>query len=388
MNFRLGLTLALTCLLSACASRPRALEFTDLPNLEGSTWDEGQVRLGGFSGLTLEKYDPATHKMTFLTNTDRGPNLTDLPKGGREYRAFLVPNFAPEIVRFEYDPKTNALHVLNRIPIKWAPNGRPASGLPLPPGPDAAHEEIPVDMRGHPLKATPYGLDVESITIAPNGNFWMSEEYGPSLIELSPQGTVIRHVKPSQFPPFFRDEQMNRGFEIVAVRKSNIFTMLESPTKRLEKTRRALALEYDPQKNKTVAVYAYELADDGAQKLSDACTDKLDRLFVVEQNTRTDATGVHKIYELDFSKATNLIGTKLTDDDIVKATPITKKLKVDLVKKGLNRDKFEGLACLADGSFALVNDDDFGIDGVEDKATHRLKAIPSQRKPEFFIVSP
>jgi hypothetical protein len=94
------------------------------------------------------------------------------------------------------------------------------------------------------------------------------------------------------------------------------------------------------------------------------------------------------LHEIDFSAATNLIGTKLTDDDIVKATPIGKKLKVDLVKKGLNRDKFEGLACLADGSFALVNDDDFGIDGIEDKETHRLKAVPSPRKAEFFIVSP
>jgi len=51
--------------------------------------------------LHFEGADPKTDHYRFITHTDRGPNAE--PSGIR--RPFLLPNFAPEIVRFELNAR-------------------------------------------------------------------------------------------------------------------------------------------------------------------------------------------------------------------------------------------------------------------------------------------
>ena len=91
----------------------------------GETAAGQKLFLGGFSGLHFEGIEPKTGHYKFITHTDRGPNAE--PTGIE--RPFLLPNFAPEIVRFELDRKTGALKLTQRIPLQRE-RGKRLTGLP------------------------------------------------------------------------------------------------------------------------------------------------------------------------------------------------------------------------------------------------------------------
>jgi 2',3'-cyclic-nucleotide 2'-phosphodiesterase / 3'-nucleotidase / 5'-nucleotidase len=111
----------------------------------GATAAGQQLFLGGFSGLHFEGVDPKTGRYKFITHTDRGPNAE--PDGIN--RPFLLPQFAPEIIRFERDRKTDALTLTQRIPLQSAP-GMPLTGLPntaIDGSPNTPYnDEVPVDL--------------------------------------------------------------------------------------------------------------------------------------------------------------------------------------------------------------------------------------------------
>jgi hypothetical protein len=71
----------------------------------GTTLAGQEIPLGGFSGLAFEGIDPVTGRYKFAAHTDRGPNAE--PTG--ILRPFLLPQFAPEVVRFELDRQTGKL---------------------------------------------------------------------------------------------------------------------------------------------------------------------------------------------------------------------------------------------------------------------------------------
>ena len=79
-------------------------EFNTMPSI-GTTTGGQTINLGGFSGLAFEGY-AANGNMKFLTHTDRGPNGE--PTG--QNRPFALPNFTPEIVRFELNRSNRTDH--------------------------------------------------------------------------------------------------------------------------------------------------------------------------------------------------------------------------------------------------------------------------------------
>ena len=91
----------------------------------GATAAGQELFLGGFSGLWFEGIDPESGRYKFITHTDRGPNAE--PTGIN--RPFLLPEFTPEIVRFELDRASRELRLTQRIPLQRAP-GEPLTGLP------------------------------------------------------------------------------------------------------------------------------------------------------------------------------------------------------------------------------------------------------------------
>ena len=94
-----------------------------------------------------------------------------------------------------------------------------------------------------------------------------------------------------------------------------------------------------------------------------------DRLIVDE---RTELTT--KLYEIDLTGATNIIGTKWDDfatrpslEQVALASAdiksVSKAPRFDSADFPDILGKIEGMALLGDGSLALINDDDFGITG-------------------------
>ena len=65
----------------------------------------------------------------------------------------------------------------------------PLLGRPLPGG-DNAEMEPTYDMLGRPLAPTSAGCDPEGVAVLADGGFWVSEEYGPSLMKVDADGVM------------------------------------------------------------------------------------------------------------------------------------------------------------------------------------------------------
>src|SRR6185295_16897825 len=96
----------------------------------------------------------------------------------------------------------------------------------------------------NPLPFNPDGMDVEDIHTLPGGGFILVEEYGPSVVIVSPTGNVLRRYIPATktlagahytvsatLPAIFKQRRANRGFEALAISDDGrtAYTMTQSP---------------------------------------------------------------------------------------------------------------------------------------------------------------
>jgi phytase-like protein len=178
------------------------------------------IALGGVGSDLFPADAPDEYWMV----TDRGPNGQVKLKGPNR-RTFPVPQFDPLILRVRAQAAA-PLTILQVIPVTTT-DGSPVSGLPN----DAARDEPPYDWTANTkLPLNPSGLDTEGLVRTPNGEFWLAEEYSPSLLHVSATGTVLGRLVPQglalagagypvtdSLPAVFADRQGNRGFESLAV---------------------------------------------------------------------------------------------------------------------------------------------------------------------------
>lgn len=405
-------------------------ELTDLP-LIGST-DAGQTLfLGGFSGLFYEgKSDDG--KLKFITHTDRGPNGE--PTGS--LRPFLLPDFAPEVVRLELDPASGQLSITERIQLKRG-DGSLLTGLPNTAiaGGSAStpyNDEIPVDLFGNVLPLDPLGVDLEGIAIDANGHFWMVDEYRPAIYHFDAQGFLIERFVPvgtaaaagavagtfgtEVLPAAIAQRRQNRGFEAIALRDGKVYAFVQSPARNpatlgnaaLNAMRNIRVVEFDPA-TKGTRQFLYIMdnpvpanaADSRADKIGDAVAIPGGGFLVVERDDDSvpeDALAriTKKVYAFNLSGATDItakdtlytIGgvTKSLDQMTVAeltsaavgVTPLAKVLRVDLAAAGYDAvEKVEGLAYIDAETLAVINDNDFGVAGIAiDNATGTFTVLP------------
>ena len=392
---------------------------------DGRPW-----HLGGFSAL----YPLDSSGRSFVTVTDRGPN-DDITCNGVAGKVIFVPAFAPRLVYFTVkDGKIQ----LDRVKPMRVGN-QLASGI----------ANLPTDENSFTssCKALPndaFGVDTEGISLDPResaprhqgskGVFWVSDEYRPSILHVSARGELLSRIVPKgatgdaykaavdqaqadsgesldvveQFPAIVGDRfRKNRGFEDVATQRFNgrtyVYTALQSPMENPNTTTRsslairvfridvtnvdkplvdrewAALLDVKPGKKSPLA--------DKVSALWPAGPDKL----LVEERDDTissDPAASTKIYKVDFSKATNLLGGVYDDPattptleqryipttdgvvppDPADVTPGTKSLCIDvnaaLTANGLVNTKLEGISLVKSGgrtSLAAVNDNDFDL---------------------------
>ena len=385
-----------------------------LPSI-GTTVAGQEIALGGFSGLFFEGIDTVTGKYRFLANTDRGPNAE--PTG--IIRPFVLPNFKPEIVRFELDRATGALEITERIPLQKSP-GVPLTGLPntalggnanLP-----YNDEVPVDLLGNVLPLDPLGADLEGVVVDPSdGSFWMVDEYRPAIYHFSPAGVLINRFVPQgtataagaapgtfgteALPAILAQRRQNRGFEAAAWDAGKLYAFVQSPIRNpmalgnaaLTAMRNIRIVEFDPATLKTRQfIYILDNADLGpepntrADKIGDAVSLGNGEFLAVERDDDSlpgDAIAAieKKIYRFnlvgatDVSALTGFIGaTGKTVDQLTIAEmiannirPVEKILHVDLVQAGYSGvQKVEGLAAIDPWTIAVINDNDFTVASI------------------------
>ena len=384
----------------------------DLSNEVLGTTPAGQeILLGGMSGLFFEKVGN-DGKLHFIATPDRGPNgePTDVDGDGVEERPFPLPNYQPRLVRFTLDKTSGEIEITEQIFLTREENGGqvPLTGLPnLQAGEDgtANTDEVPIDLLGNLLENDPFGADMESIVVAPDGTFWMSDEYRPAIYHFDANGVLIDRFIPEgtadaaglpegtfgteTFPEVYAQRRSNRGFEGMALNTDNgkLYAWIQSPLDNPDVGNDANSrnsqilriLEFDPTTQTTTGEYIHILegVDSSVDKIGDAVYKGDNKFLIIERDSGTTADSKKLIFEVDLSNATNILGTDLssaTGDD----TALEGMTADDLAAMGVNfvqkqkilnlpslgyvaGDKAEGLALLPNGSIAVLNDNDFGL---------------------------
>ncbi len=325
--------------------------------------------------------------ISFYGLTDRGPN-TDAPAyldaAGVSHatKAFLSPAFTPQIVFIDVLPFFGPV-VTRTLPLKF---GRtPATGLAL----TGATTEVglsPETLAALPSSAT--GVDSEAIDVDRQGNIWIGEEIGPSILKVNPNnGQVTTRLMPGAgLPAILASRQVNRGFEGLAVTPNGQIYALVQSTLDVAATTKGKAqfirlVGYDPATGAT-QMFAYphdvaQYAKSGDAKMGDlfAVDDK--RFLLIEQGKDKDKKLRNLVYTIDISGATDLTGKVLaggsnagleleygTADEIAAQLVVVKKsLLVDLRAYGWTDEKSEGLSLVDDQTLVVSNDQDFGATG-------------------------
>lgn len=415
MRFRLFLAALLGLSTAAVASdiSVRELRSDDtLLNLGNHRFDNGRtlnLSVGIGSGAFHHPDDPPN---VIWTVGDRGPNVTcgdfksiakmELPacRETRNGRVYLTPSYSPSLYRVLLTD-TGTFRITDVITLKDR-DGIPLSGLPNPLR--SATTETPLDGHGRPLGQDVHGIDAEGVIRLTDGTFWIADENAPSIVHVSIDGRIItRHVPQGteadyagarydvvgSLPAILAKRQLNRGIESLAVSRDErfLFFIMQSPlanpdTAAFRTSRNVRLFKIERTSMQIVGEYVYVLDepktfrrdpsnDQADVRVSEMVSVGPDRLVVLE---RTEATT--KLYEISLAEATNIHGNPwddvrteptleqqahLADAGIV---PVTKTLRFDTADFPKVAGKTEGVALLADGTLALINDDDFGIGGA------------------------
>jgi hypothetical protein len=206
-------------------------------SIAGSVSDDAGVMLGG---LGSDLYHvPGDDPSIFYTITDRGPNNDTVQPDKSAGTGFVVPTFSPMILKVKVTGEK--VEILDSMAIRTK-DGAGVTGLPNVKGYDA----VPTDVLGITNSAlyNLAGQDSEGIVKTKGGDFWIVDEYAPSLTQLSASGVVKTRFLPvnwagapknykavKSIPEIYLKRKANRGFEALAMTPDGrtLFIGLQSP---------------------------------------------------------------------------------------------------------------------------------------------------------------
>ena len=336
----------------------------------------------GYGSALALKSVKADGTMEFYAITDRGPN-GDIPtyvKDGKKMsgKFFPTPNFTPSIGIIKVNPAKDRADIIASIPLKV--NGKPISGKPIPSGLTGSTNEVALDFKMNDLGTDRNGLDTEGLALDKDGNFWISDEYGPFIAKVDKKGNILEKYGPGMgLPKILADRVPNRGSEGLTVdEKGHVFALIQSPLNVDGKTAKTAKytriVEFDPVTKETT-MYAYPVdtgyKNTGAAKIGDITSIGKGQFLMIEQG-KQHGEMQNLIYKVDLNGATPIADNGDLEYGRLdgKIVPAKKELVLDLRAQGWNIEKAEGLALLPDRkTLAVVNDNDFGMDiDVKDPA--------------------
>ncbi len=360
------------------------------------------IHWGGFSSLVKDPSEPDT----FWTLTDRGPNgeptISEIKGKKAEAREFLMPNFNPKILKLKIAANGTA-QIIQELAIK-SQTGQFATGLPQWSQKEGGPDETAKDPNGKVLNDSKLGFDSEGLAIDNHGMFWASEEYRPSLIQMNQNGEIVQVFIPQEslpeklykknnqkkphfkmaLPGDYRLRKSNRGFEGLCFARGHLFAALQSPLEMPGMTNRSVIriLEFDPQNQRSIGEFLIPVPIVNGQKL-----DKLgdltfseveNRFYVVLQNSKTGAEGIHNVYSFQLAQAIGAMTPELTSlKDLEKKGFLPElKLQAELTKLGFDFEKIEGLAVDNSGNIYVNNDNDFGL---QTDSHHQIQILPEKK---------
>lgn len=344
---------------------------------------------------------------------DRGPNLK-VKAAVERYGLYLTPqDFAAgaklmPCVRIgpalsELRVQDDHVEIVRTIPLQTEDGGL-LTGVPTSGG---VHCEIEpaIDAEGNLLPPDLAGADTEGIVALADGSFWVGDEYGPSLLHIAPDGTVLVRWVPAGtesafdgapypvaacLPAIAAKRQINRGFEAIGISPDQtvLYLAFQSPLAHPDEDahrrgRWVRVWKLDAIDGSLQAQFAYPLddpstfrrdSDAGAFgwadiKVSELTVHAEDRLLFLERGSHTT-----KIYAVELSEE-HRISDELAE---LNCRPTleelsTKGADIPLLDKRLilSTDDYpeigpdlEGMIFLSPTTLLLVNDNDFGVEGA------------------------
>ncbi len=352
-------------------------------------YNGNQIKVGGFSGI----YPVAGKSDHFYVVTDRGPAPDYVNAAGATMKLFALPEFGPHLLQVEL--KYNERAKIKHMKPLTRPDGEHISGLPT----SLPATDIPFDFNLVRLPFDEDSIDAEGITIDPWGNFWVCEEYKPSVAMLTPSGTVLMRLVPAGtrtgleqvptydvLPAVLAKRRNNRGLEGIAASSDGIlYSIMQRPANNPNRAAadangnvRLVAINLNVLFNHVpqplVKQYLYRIpAVPNTVTLSDLFSTGPATLLVSERAT-------DKLFEADVTGATDLTpledpitGRLLADatktleqlDTAGLAThgivPVTKTVVIDsLTAIDPLLEKVEGV-CVVGNNIVLVHDNDFNV---------------------------
>jgi len=361
-------------------------------------------------------HGPKDARDEFWMITDRGPN-GQIAVEKRNRRTFWVPEFTPTIVKVKTERKS--IRILEAIPIVGQ-SGKRVTGLPNLKDID----ETPYNYTAQellPFNAN--GLDTEGLVRTSAGDFWIGEEYSPSLVHVDQTGKVLKRFIPEGLnlegtdypiakvlPAIYGKRKINRGFEglTISADEKTLYIVLQSPLlnpdrKTGDVSRNTRVLVFDIPSERITAEYVYRFDvskefDPNPKNTPDEM--KLSGVVVLNPTTllileRTDL--VAKLYSVDMTKATNILNSQWSDPKTAPtleslADPATAEVRVlpkilvlDLSSIEGMPEKIEGIALLDRNTIAVANDNDF--DSEESKYDAEGNNVGKGKQSQILIIT-
>ena len=367
------------------------------------------------SGLARRATDPPG---TFWAIGDRGPNLkvkAAIERYGLDGLAPLADvdgakimpclDFGPVLVQLRIDG--DEVSLLRTLKLRGR-DGRSVSGLPPPESPHSEHEPI-FSVEGERLGTDPSGVDSEGIVAFSDGTFFIGDEYGPSLLKVDCEGNILFRWVPAGTEGYFEGasypvhgalpaiaakRRLNRGFEALALApdEASLIIAFQSPLAhpdkaahersrfvriwRLDSSTGALQAEYlyplDPPSafRRDLEAGAVEASD---IKVSEAFLTGPGRLVLLERvsaSTKLYAVELRPEHEVPVSCSDPAARPTIEqmDEDTLRSAgivPLAKTLLFDADEAEEICGDLEGAILLGPSEMLLVNDNDFGVEGVE-----------------------
>jgi hypothetical protein len=323
------------------------------------------------------------------------------PSPGARNRTLVVPEYSPMIL--EVSLADGVLNLEKALPLVGGKTGKRITGLS---NIDKTYDYARYDWTGTVgLPYDPDALDPEGLVRTSAGDFWICEEFGSSIVHIDGDGKVLKRFVPAGWGPkvdatkmayelsrtlpgIFTLRQRNNGFEGLAINKeeTTLYIALQCPLDNPKgagpASRITRFLVFDIASEKVVAEYVYRFEDVNVFDPQNVPPNKQDEMKISSLvalnknmllvNERTD--WVARVYMVNMTKATNILGTKwddpatspslesLTDPAAAGVAVLPKKLFVDLNLPGMP-GKIEGMAMLDEETLGVTNDNDFGLDG-------------------------
>jgi len=311
----------------------------------------------------------------FYLLTDRGPNVDGKTP---ESKVFAVPSFVPHIGKFRL--QNGELILIEKIELKDK-KGNYFSGIPNVNG-NGSTNETAYNLKGEVIgNDNRRGLDTEGLALAPDGSFWISDEYGPYIMRFDAQGNLKDEFSPFNgiLPEHYALRRPNRGMEGLTISKDGktLTGIMQSPlynpskeTKDKSLVIRIISINLELEE---ISEYLY-LLDDAKCSVSEILTLNDNEFLVLERDSKfpEKGKGFKKIFKIDLSQATNIAEDARTFETMSAQTlaennirTAKKELFLDILEAipGYPHDKPEGIALMNNNrTLCIVNDDDFSID--------------------------